>query len=304
VGGGLARGGIYKDGDALPEMTGLGVNSGEAVAVSARHVAYARWLHSKDGRRKEVVVFERAQGAALKSAKKHTIHLPEQKLTITGLALDESRDRLYCADDEGVSALRLSSGKFIPGLRIALPRAGRLGLDAQGNLWAVQRAAPGKAREEIAAQVFSSEPLDSTHGAEQAVLDSGDEKIFFAAKDTERGFVGLDFGKPVGVAHLRLQGECSFAGERPASRAMRGCCARRIRTRRDPSAWCSRGNTTPHRSSCNGWLIARAPFTLVCELSNGCVGYVLTEEAFSASGGGYETRLTSYSNLEITAGVK
>jgi neutral ceramidase len=43
------------------------------------------------------------------------------------------------------------------------------------------------------------------------------------------------------------------------------------------------------------------PLTYVTTLANGCVGYVPPAHAFGPDGGGYETVLTSYSNLELDA---
>lgn len=49
---------------------------------------------------------------------------------------------------------------------------------------------------------------------------------------------------------------------------------------------------------------ANVPFPFVVELANDIIGYIPDEKAFANDGGGYETRLTGYSNLEVSAGRK
>jgi hypothetical protein len=49
---------------------------------------------------------------------------------------------------------------------------------------------------------------------------------------------------------------------------------------------------------------SKFPITMPVELANGSIGYIPTEDALSRRGGGYETRLTSYSNSEPAAGQR
>jgi hypothetical protein len=205
---GLRAAGIYKDGDALPEMTGLGVNSGEAVAVSEHFAAYARLLNRKEGPVQTLVLYERPAGKALNGAKQRTAYLTEQKGSITGLAIDEARDRVYFADDEGVKALSLKTMKPLD-FRIALERAGKMLVDDGGALWVIQRGTSPYAYTKLEAQVFGSEPIDAEHGLEHAVSNS--DKMRYIAKDSTSAFVGFDFGKAVAVSRFSLMGDIAKA---------------------------------------------------------------------------------------------
>ncbi len=48
--------------------------------------------------------------------------------------------------------------------------------------------------------------------------------------------------------------------------------------------------------------LSKFPLTMAVELANGCAGYIQTSDAMGPRGGGYETRLTSYTNAELGAG--
>ena len=201
---GLRAAGIYKDGDALPEMTGLGVNSGDVVAVSATWAAYARKLRTKDGDRIDLVLYPRGTDTAIDPTKKRTIQLLQQAIPITGLAIDDASNQVYLADDAGVKVVSLTTFKLTD-LCIPLERAGKLEVDAAGNLWAIVRATSAYAHQELHGEVFGSEAVDAAHGLDKALDPSA--KDSFIAKDTQSGFVGFDFGTLQLVSRFCIMGD-------------------------------------------------------------------------------------------------
>ncbi len=192
---GCTPSGIYRDGDALPERANLGgPSSGDAVAVTDRHVAYA-----KDG---GIDLFVRMPGRGVEPGSRRRFELGDPKPAVRSLAFDEARGRIYWADGARVRAVRLADGACDPGFAVTLPRAARLAVDHAGAVWVMQSSDRG-GRELLAAEAFGSEPDAPGHAPARAQV-RGDEQAVFVAGDKEFGFVGLDLGRPRALAALRF----------------------------------------------------------------------------------------------------
>jgi len=189
---GLRPAGIYKDGDALPEIPWFAPDSGLAVAVTDKHVVY--------GRHQQLVVFTRQPGQGVNVMSRREFSPQPVPGEITGVAVDETRGRIYFCDRATVRAVTLVDGKPVD-YRIELERVEKLALDATGNLWVLQPERKlGRALQK--GTPFGSEPETTAHGVEQILLR--DDQASFVPKDTEHGYAGLSFDQPVRVSALRF----------------------------------------------------------------------------------------------------
>jgi hypothetical protein len=154
--------GIYKDGDALPDVPMFHTTSGSAVAVSRGRLAY--------GQKGHVAVFTRGKDGRFEAASGRHIVFDAGKDApqVTGLALDESGDAVVIGDESGViRTYRFSDGKAIDAQGFPAPRPGQMRRDADGNLWVLVR--PRAAGVEIiTAKVFGSSPHRGASGRDAA----------------------------------------------------------------------------------------------------------------------------------------
>ena len=194
---GARAAGIYKEGDALEEIPGFGVDSGFSVAVTDKLLAY--------GRKGKIGVFTRGKDGKheVASGRDITFDATPSAPNVTGVCIDEAKDIVYAGDESGViRSFQFSSGKAINAAGFAAPRVGQMRLDASGNIWALQTR--GEATYTlIAATAFGSEPKEG-HTVQDALAATGG-KDFFEAKD-DAGFVGLDLGQATAVHSMRFCG--------------------------------------------------------------------------------------------------
>lgn len=204
--------GIYHEGDAVTNIPSLGISSGESVAVTAHWLAY--------GQEGKIAVFSRnAAGEHEPGSGQHiTFATGKDAPLVTGLAIDEAKDRIYAADKSGqVRVFTMSTRKPIEGAGFRAERPGQMRLDAEGNLWLIEKPLESEF-EVIAAVPFGSEPAEvrgKLRVAADAVSVAGEE-TYFLAKGPE-GFIGLEFPSAEPLRLLRFSGaglESEMAGAR------------------------------------------------------------------------------------------
>jgi len=193
--------GIYHEGDALAHIPLLGISSGESVAVTAHWLAY--------GQEGKIAVFSRnAAGEHDPGSGRHiTFATGKDAPMVTGLAIDEAKDRIYAADKSGqVRVFTMSTSKPIEGAGFRAVRPGQMRLDAEGNLWLIEK--PLEAEFEVIAAVsFGSEPAE-VRGKLRAVtnaVSAAGEESYFQAKGPQ-GFIGLEFPNAEPLRLLRFSG--------------------------------------------------------------------------------------------------
>lgn len=194
--------GIYRDGDALEHFPSLDTtSSGEAVAVSRGWLAY--------GQEGKIAVFSRNAAGEHEVASGRHINFATGKDApqVTGLAIDEAKDRIYAADQSGqVRVFVMSTGKPVEGAGFRAVRPGQMRLDAEGNLWLIEK--PLEAEFEVIAAVpFGSEPAEAggkLRAVTNAVSTAGEDS-YFEAKGPE-GFISLEFPSAEPLRLLRFSG--------------------------------------------------------------------------------------------------
>ncbi len=193
--------GIYHEGDALAHIPSLGISSGESVAVTAHWLAY--------GQEGKIAVFSRNPAGEHEpgSGRHITFATGKDAPMVTGLAIDEAKDRIYAADKSGqVRVFTMSTSKPIEGAGFRAVRPGQMRLDAEGNLWLIEKPLESEF-EVIAAAPFGSEPTEM-RGKLRVVADAvsvAGEETYFQAKGPE-GSIGLEFPSAEPLRLLRFSG--------------------------------------------------------------------------------------------------
>jgi len=191
----------YRNGDLCPDDAPWMMSS--AVTVTDDYAYYA---FSRKGGGPQIMKVKRKPGFATdgndcQGAQTVKVTTDPADGDITGLAVDETHDRLYAALPTAGKVLVFKASDLSPvaGAGWDLPRATRLTVDGLGNVW-VSQAAENPHLEKLAGTTFGSAAADDAHGPDMGF--GADRSTTYEAANAG-GFIGMDLGSPQSVAAVR-----------------------------------------------------------------------------------------------------